>query len=240
MSGSELDDLYAVQERDTTIAQLHHRLDALPERADLDRTLRAGKIAHDALVVLRGRHGELSKRIKLLDDETQSIAAKAKVVDEKLYSGKITSPRELQDLQADLDQLRRHQSEVEVRELEEMEVAEQLDAELRAAEQEVGARKADVERLQASIARQEGEIAAQLDAESKLRATLTAAVPAVLLTDYERRRDRNNGVGAALLVGATCQGCRLSIPATEVDDIRRDPAGRRWYCDNCGAILIPR
>ena len=45
--------------------------------------------------------------------------------------------------------------------------------------------------------------------------------------------------GVARLVGSTCQGCHLTIPATEVDRIRRQPAGTLAFCDNCGAILVP-
>jgi hypothetical protein len=236
----ELERLYAVQERDLSIAAFQHRRAVLPERAELDRTLRAGKAAHDALVALRARHDELARQIKALDDDTQSIAARAKAVDEKLYSGTVTSPRELQDLQADLDQLRRHQDVLEVRELEQMELAEQMDADLRAAETDVGARKAEVERLQRAIDEQERAIDSQISTDQLERARLAGAVDAALLADYERRRARNNGVGAALLLGDTCQGCRLSIPATEVDEIRRTPGAQRWYCDNCGAILVPR
>ena len=44
----------------------------------------------------------------------------------------------------------------------------------------------------------------------------------------------------ARLVGNTCQGCRLTIPATEVDRIRKaGPDGDVAHCDNCGAILVP-
>jgi len=43
----------------------------------------------------------------------------------------------------------------------------------------------------------------------------------------------------ARLVGFTCQGCHLSIPATEVDRIRKEGDGALAYCDNCGAILVP-
>jgi predicted nucleic acid-binding Zn-ribbon protein len=60
-----------------------------------------------------------------------------------------------------------------------------------------------------------------------------------LLADYERRRGHNRGAGAARLIGDTCQACHLSIPSTEVENIRRAPEGSISYCDNCGAILVP-
>jgi predicted nucleic acid-binding Zn-ribbon protein len=52
-------------------------------------------------------------------------------------------------------------------------------------------------------------------------------------------RARNNGAGAARLVGVTCQGCHLTVPATEAERIKRAPAGSVAHCDNCGAILVP-
>ena len=48
-------------------------------------------------------------------------------------------------------------------------------------------------------------------------------IPADLLASYERIRSSNHGAGVARLIGNTCQGCRLTIPATEVDRIRHDP-----------------
>jgi predicted nucleic acid-binding Zn-ribbon protein len=39
-------------------------------------------------------------------------------------------------------------------------------------------------------------------------------------------------------VGNTCQACRLSIPAIEADGMRHDETDKRYYCDNCGAILV--
>ena len=41
-------------------------------------------------------------------------------------------------------------------------------------------------------------------------------------------------------VGNTCQGCRLTIPSTEVVRIRKaGPDSDVSHCDNCGAILVP-
>ena len=75
--------------------------------------------------------------------------------------------------------------------------------------------------------------------ERKARDAIAGELDPSLVGDYERRRGRARGVGVARLVGMTCQGCHLSIPATEVDSIRRAPEGTISYCDNCGCILVP-
>ena len=239
-SGSPLDRLQAVQAVDLELAQLAHRRDALPERVELDQVLRAGKAAHDALTASRSERDALARAVKALDDEATTVAAKAQAVDDKLYSGKVTSPRELQDLQADLDQLRAHQRGIEDRELEQMELAESLDARVAEAEAALAAMGREVERLRAQAGASESEIDAAVVAAQGELARLRAEVPEHLLAEYDRRRAVNDGVGAALLIGDTCQGCRLSIPATEVDEIRHDTEGRVFSCDNCGAILVPR
>ena len=74
--------------------------------------------------------------------------------------------------------------------------------------------------------------------EAAARDDAASGVPAALLATYEQIRARAHGVGVARLVGGTCQGCRLSIPATEVDRIQRGVPGES-RCDNCGAILVP-
>ena len=98
----------------------------------------------------------------------------------------------------------------------------------------------EVDRLRAAVSAAEAEIDVRTTEQSSEREARRVRVPEPLLGDYERRRARNEGVGAALLIGDTCQGCRLSIPATEVDEIRHDTTGRAFACDNCGAILVPR
>lgn len=236
----DLEAVLAVQLVDSEIDALTHRRAALAERAELERVLRDGKAAHDALTVLRSERDALRRAVKALDDETQSVAAKAKTVEDKLYSGKVTSPRELQDLQADLNSLRKHQRELEDRELEQMEVAERLDAEVRAAEDRLATMGRSVEGLRSAIATDESEIDTRIVELTATRAVKAHEIPAAMLADYERRRSQNRGVGAAVLVGDTCQGCRLTVPATEVDEIHHDTTGQIFACDNCGAILVPR
>ena len=66
------------------------------------------------------------------------------------------------------------------------------------------------------------------------------AAMGILVALYERcRRNAPGGVGAARLVGLTCQGCHLTIPSTEAERIRKSAEGTVAHCDNCGCILIP-
>jgi predicted nucleic acid-binding Zn-ribbon protein len=234
-----LDTLLLVQEQDTALDRLRHRREALPARSELaaresDLTKRSSQVE-----ALRSARDDVLKEEKRLDDEASSLDAHAKEMEQKLYSGTVSSPRELQAMQADVDSLKRHRSSIEDRELEVMERREQLDQDLAVADAALAELHAEVERLRGVIAEAEREIDAEIVVEQQARDEHAAAVPDRLLDDFERRRSRNRGAGAARLVGDTCQGCHLSIPSTEVERIRRAPEGSVSYCDNCGCILVP-
>jgi predicted nucleic acid-binding Zn-ribbon protein len=231
--------LLLVQERDTALDRLRHRREALPARSELsarqaDVTVNTARVRE-----LTQQRDEVATEEKRLDDEASSLDARAKEVEQRLYSGTVASPRELQAMQADIDMLKRHRAEIEDQELEVMERREQLDQDLATAQNTLADATAEVERLRGVIAESEQEIDAEIAVEAQARAQHALQIPERLLTDYERRRARNRGAGAARLVGDTCQGCHLSIPSTEVERIRRGPEGSVAYCDNCGCILVP-
>jgi predicted nucleic acid-binding Zn-ribbon protein len=239
MSIEELEALLLVQERDTTLDQLRHRRAALPERAELKVRTEELRAREAEATEIRTRRDSVLADERRLDDEARSVGEHADEADKKLYSGTITSPRELQALQADVDMLRKHRSDLEDRELELMEQREALDAQLGAVDASADTARGAIGTLQETIVSTEAEIDADISSEEAARAELAAKVPESLLADYERRRQRNRGTGAGKLVGATCQACHLSIPSTEAERIRREAGNVVAYCDNCGAILVP-
>jgi predicted nucleic acid-binding Zn-ribbon protein len=239
VSIEDLEALLLVQERDTTLDQLRHRRAALPERTQL-LDLAADLRARDGEVKeLRAQRDAVLAEERRLDDEARSVGAHADEMDQKLYSGAVSSPRELQAMQADVASLRNRRSELEDRELEVMEQREALDAQVGAVEAVLATGFDEVQRLQAFIANAESEIDAEIANEESARSELAASVPPSLVADYERRRAQNRGAGAARLVAATCQACHLSIPSTEAERIVREAGRVVAYCDNCGAILVP-
>ncbi|MGH9281886.1 MAG: zinc ribbon domain-containing protein, partial [Acidimicrobiales bacterium] len=70
------------------------------------------------------------------------------------------------------------------------------------------------------------------------RATCAGAVPTDLLATYEKLRARLGGIGAARLVGPSCTGCHLTLPAQELARIKREALDALILCDQCGRILI--
>jgi uncharacterized protein len=218
---------------------LRHRRDTLPERDGLRAVEADLAVVERDAVELRAQRDEAARGEQKLDDEATSIEDKAAEVERKLYSGEIASPRELQAMQADVDQLRKHQRSLEDRELEFMERREVLEGQLSGLDERTGELRGRATELGTALAAAEGEIDREIELEQTARTGLASLFPDTLLDEYERRRAHNRGSGAARLVGNSCQGCHLSIPSVEAERIRKSPPGTLATCDNCGCILVP-
>ncbi len=235
---TNLGPLLDLQERDLALDRLRHRHATLPEREVVARASGLVVALAAEIASVTAQRDEVAAVERRLDDEAGSISGQAAAAEQKLYSGEISSPKELQALQADVEQLRRHQRQVEDRQLATMEQREPLDA--RVAELEAGhaAAEADLAAARESLAAAEAAIDAEAEVETAARADVAAPISSELVGLYERCREKGNGVGAARLVGGTCQGCHLTVPSTEIDAIRHAPADQVSYCDNCGCILV--
>ena len=237
MSGLDL--LLDLQALDTQLDQLRHRRSTLPQRAALEAL--AGRRAK----VLAGATGEQAERDTLardqkrLEDEVAGVEAKAVAVDRQLYGGGITSPKEAQALQADLDSLKRRQRDLEDQELEIMERIEPLDARLADVDAELVTMDGEREALQAELDAAETEIDTEVASVEARRAEAAEGVDASLMGTYEQLRASLGGVAVARLDHATCQGCHLTLSPGEVDRIRREPPGVAAHCPECQRILVP-
>ena len=92
--------------------------------------------------------------------------------------------------------------------------------------------------LRGTIATETKEIDVELASELEARAAAAASIPADLMTQYERLRATQGGVGAARLLNGRCSGCHLTLPATELDRLRREEPDTVVLCDQCGRILV--
>lgn len=233
-----LEDLLVVQEHDSTAARLRHRRETLPEQARLDEVEKAVVGLEASIAEVTGQRDEVARRQQRHEDELASIETKIAEVDRKLYSGTVSAPRELQAMQADVASLKRHRSDIEDQVLVAMQDREPLETELTRLEGEWAALEGEADQLRQAIAEATASIDAELGTELDARSAAAAGIPPDLLSQYERLRDRNAGVGAARLVNGRCNGCHLTLPATELDRIRHEPPDTVVLCDQCGCILV--
>lgn len=232
------DDLLTLQEHDTAADRLLHRRQTLPERAALAEAEAIRAELDGDLAKARDRRDEVLREERKLDDEVRTLEDRAKAEETKMYSGTISSPKELQAMSADVAHLRKRARELEDEELAVLERREVHDAEVAKVESAIAAVVADIELFSAALRASEAEIEAELKLEQDARSALVPGIPANVMSLYEQVRASNRGMGAARLVGSNCQACHLALPATEVDRIRHMAADAIARCEHCGAILV--
>ena len=233
-----LDQLLVLQEHDTTLEQLEHRRATLPER-DQAAALTSELASVDArLAEVGGRRDEVARTQKRLEDEVATVETKAGEVNAKLYGGSVTSPRELQALQDDEHALKRHQTTLEDKVLEQMELAVPLDVELGELASRRAALADQITTTEAQITVAEAEIDVRLDEVRAEREALAATLEAGLVEQYEQLRHDLGGIAVAPLVGSNCGGCHLTLSAVELDRVRHQPEGTLVFCGECGRLLV--
>jgi predicted nucleic acid-binding Zn-ribbon protein len=235
---SAFEALLRLQEHDTRIDQLRHKLDTLPERGLVEANAAARTALEREVVPVQAQRDELAREQKRLEDEVAIVEAKAAEVGHRLYDGGITSPKELQALQADLDSLKRRQTQLEDQVLERMEEAEPVDAQLAELDRRRRALAAEGESASAALAAASSAVEADLDEALAARAGLVEAVPDEQLASYERLRPQFGGIAVARLVGTQCGGCHLSLSAVALESLRRLPPDAVAHCEECGRILV--
>lgn len=236
MSG--FDELLRLQDHDIVIDQITHRQATLPERPALAAATAAVQEIDGRIATVREQRDELARDEKRLADEVAIVEAKAVDVNDKLYGGTITSPKELQAFQEDYDSLKRRQRELEDREIEIMEAIEPVEAELATLEAERTAREATREEAVTALAAAEEAVGVELAEAQGQRDGIAAAVPADQLQTYDRLRPDYAGIPIARLVGTNCSGCHLTLSAMALDQIRALPEDALATCDECGRILV--
>jgi predicted nucleic acid-binding Zn-ribbon protein len=229
--------LLEVQEHDTRVDQLRHRRATLPERAELAALAARRQAIDTATADTRRARDELAGRQATLEAQIEAARARRGELEKRMFAGH-GGARELAAMDDEVRQLGRHVHELENRELEVMEQLEPLDGELQAADVERDAIDTRTAVLEEQVAAATKEIDAEIDAELHARAPLAAALPDDLLGRYEALRKKLGGTGAARLVGNSCTGCHLTLPAMEVDRIKHASSDAVITCDNCGRILV--
>lgn len=235
---SVLEQLLDLQEHDTALDQLRHRREQLPQRttlAELDAA--ASELATRRAGVEAERH-ELVRQQSRLEDEIAIVEEKRTHDDRQLYSGTITSPRDLQALQDEVASLGRRQGTLEDELLEVLTAIEPLDAALAALDAEhddLVARRATAEQ---ELAAAEQEIDTEIGTVSAERDAVASNIPDDQLSAYDDARRRHGGIAVARLVGTSCGGCHLTLSAVEIDRIRKLPADQPATCEECGRLLV--
>jgi len=237
VASPDLETLLEVQEHDTVLDQLRHRKATIPERAQLaDLEARADGL-RGQLTEAGAARDEVVKQQEGLEADLAAAEKRMKEIEQRLFSP-TAGVRDMEAMNDELSSLKRRRSSLEDQVLEALEAREPLDAAVEKLEAALAGIASEVASLEDVIAEAELVIEAEIDVEQSKRDAAATGVPEQLAQQYERLRSRLGGIGAARLVGTSCSGCHLTLPATEIDRIKKAPPDAFFTCDQCGRILV--
>jgi uncharacterized protein len=223
---------------DAELTRLEHRRRGLPELAELSRLEQRDRELRDELAVLQAREGDLRREQVKAEADVEQVRTRIDRDRVRLDAGQVSSPRELENLQSEIESLHRRQSDLEEVVLDVMERQETTESRLQAAGAEREQVGADAAVAIASRDAALAEIGEQAGKAADRRGAVLADEPADLVDLYERLRVQHGGVGAAALRRGRCEGCHLSLNTVDLNAIRAADADEVLRCEECRRILV--
>lgn len=228
--------LLELQQEDTAVARLQERRASLPEAARLAEVQsQLEELAND-LAIAAKQDEEAGREQHRLEGEIEMLESQSAKEEQRLLSGAVSNPKELSALQAKIAELAKRKSVLEDDLIEAMENKEKTGATLGNLQVEKDSLDSEAAQLTTQVEGLTSDIDAELTEHSSKRSEIAESIPEDLLALYEKIRGQKHGVGAAALVGGTCQGCHTKLPAVELEKVRSEGGLQR--CDNCRRILV--
>ncbi len=229
--------LLDLQALDTRLTQIAHRKATLPELAELSELDTRASSLDDDLVRAQTALGDIQREIVKADTDVQLVRERSARDQARMQAGQGTA-KDMQALQHEVESLANRQSALEDIELEVMERAEALTAEvsrLEAARAQLAIR---VDELKAVRDKAFAELDAEVREIGHSRADVVAGVGEDLVGLYEKIRDSSGGIGAAVLRQRRCGGCNLELNQVDMNRFTAAAQDEVLRCEECRRILV--
>jgi len=181
---------------------------------------------------------ELEEKKKILQRAEREVRGQERKIaqnKEKLYSGKITNPKELEDLQLEAESLERYLAVLEERQLEAMIVVDQYQTAHKEALEALRKVKENRKNLHAELNQEKTKLENEID---KLKAERKKALEGISEEDlelYEGLRQAQGGIAVAKTNEQSCSACGTQIPSAVYQKARS--ASQLTHCKTCQRIL---
>jgi predicted nucleic acid-binding Zn-ribbon protein len=225
-------DLWRLQEIDSALDARRATVeDARARLGESDDVAAARTLLEEKIAVHRAAQSA-QKDLELQADEVRSKIGPG---EQRLYSGVIKNPKELSDLQHDIEQHKRQLSAIEDQDIEALTALEAAEREAREARQDLEALEQAWRQEQAELSERIERLTEEIAGYEAERRDQAADIEPGLLRVYDHVRRAHQGRGVARLDRNLCLGCRISLPTSTVNKARAGNA--LVQCPNCERIL---
>lgn len=228
---AELEQLLVLQDRQQKIRQIQTEIRTLPQqRQYLEAQLAAINAAVGALKS-KGQHLEMDRKTLELDAGTRRESIN------RLKTQQYET-RKNEEFRAMANEIERYEKEIqslEDRELELMDQAEKVKAEVAVAEKNAAGGRESIARQMADLEQKAGALDGRLNDLSAERTQLSAKIDEDLLSRFERLFASKGDSAIVALEHEVCTGCHMKITTQTAHRVRN---GKEIVsCEQCGRIL---
>jgi uncharacterized protein len=236
-SASDQRSILDIQKFDLSTATLKNKAATLPELTEINTTTIKQNNIRDLRIAAETELSDVKRELARAEGDVEQVVTRIERDEKRLSSG-TGSAKELEQTQHELGTLGARRAELEEVELEIMMrvdgIKERI-AVLSAEEQELAMVIADLNiRKENALA----SINTELETIAADRTATTQSVAADFLALYEKIREGNSGIGAAVLAGNQCKGCNLTLNTIELQRIGALAEDEVVRCEECRCILV--
>jgi len=224
--------LYRLQQLDS------QRIQRLKRIKQIDQIIASDKAVLKAQSVIQKATNALTESDNQLEEVRKKVEEKAlklKLTQAKLFGGKISATKELQDLQAESEALRRTIKTLEDEQMRMLEINEARQESKKKAEadlQQLLNKKATENSL---LLGERERLKSQLPKINSQREALKSQLDSKLIEDYESLFKSKGGVAVAEVFDESCKACGVELSPTDIQ-IAANP-NKITKCKSCGRIL---
>lgn len=186
------------------------------------------------LTALTGARDDARTELGRLESDVKLVEQRRTRDSERLAAS--SNSKDAQALEHELATLAKRVSDLEDIELDVMSRVEEAEAAVAAQQALIDVTTAEGTELTTQAKAAVAAATTEIDHLTRDRAAITAGMPAELVSDYERRASR--GIGVGLLRRGTCEGCRMMLSGTHLNEVRQAAPDTVMTCPECGGILV--
>jgi len=224
--------LYQLQQIDTRIGNLEREMRQLDDGS----TLRTEIATLDQkLAETRSHFKELDTEFHDLDLQLKSVEEKIRRNRDRLFSGTIGNPKELQDLNEEIKVLTVRKGDLEEKLLLMMDELDERRALVEAEERELASRQQRLAEVEKTFAEETERIKAEIASLQTERRSFLGFIDESLLEMYENIRARSANLAVVKLDRDRCPGCSIQVTSYVLNKLKESTEIVR--CENCGRII---
>lgn len=211
---------------------------ALARLTEIDKLLaqnQAVRAAQQALDDAKKHHTQWKVKSTDLELDRSRLQNEANEAEERLYSGRVSNPREMTDLQEKIASLKHRRDVLEEPLLEAMLEVEQGESDMASAQSSLEQVLEQQKQTLGALATEQGQLRESLPQLVGEIAQTRTGVEAANLALYDKLRKRPGGIAVTRLIKGECSTCGVQLTSRQEQQVVH---GEVMPCPTCGRILF--